>query len=165
MTNVQDLALPIATAMDALVEIANESDALSIEQAIDAREAIDALRRMTSVVIGFLDTQLKTLIESPVERNGRVYVVKNDGKYRPDHNRIKQALEGWALVDRSTGETFDRETAVHRAVELAYSAFVAPSTMPKRALLDQLGLDKNDVAQWEYTGKKIEVFDLERDHE
>jgi hypothetical protein len=147
---------------DVVVAVGESADSMTPEQAAETLDALQRLKAATATAISMVETQLKQTLEQPKVINGRLYAVKRDGKWRPIHARIKAALVGWAIVDRDTGETYNREQAVRRAVDLCYDAYVSPATMPKVGLLTSLGLDKSDVAQFEQTGTRLTITDLEQ---
>lgn len=135
---------------DVLSEIDEITDGLSIEEAVQAREAVVQLMSAARMTLALIDTQLVNTLESPREINGMRYEVrKSDGKWRPDHSKVTPAVKQHAIVDTETGETFDRAAAVERAIKMMEDLYVAKSTMPKVGALDNLGLKKWDVAEQE----------------
>jgi hypothetical protein len=150
----------IRAVVDFVDAIATDADSLPVDQAAELFELLGLLKRSVSTALDAVSTALSSRLEQPQVVDGKRYEVTVVGKWRPQHPAIKRLLVGWALVDRDTGESFDREQAVQRAVDLTYDAFVAPTTMPKKRLLDALGVDTCDVATWEETGTKLVVTDV-----
>ena len=135
---------------DVLGEIDESTDGLSIEEAVQAREAVVQLMSAARMTLALIDTQLVNTLESPREINGMRYEVrKSDGKWRPDHSKVTPAVKRSALVDTETGEMFEGPAAVERAIKIMTDLYVANSTMPKVGALDKLGLKKWDVADQE----------------
>ena len=100
--------------------------------------------------LGLIDTQLVNTLESPRPINGMLYEVrKSDGKWRPDHMLVDQAVRRVSLIDPETGEMFKGGEAVDRCMGIMADLYRAASTMPKVGGLDKLGLKKWDVAEQE----------------
>lgn len=150
----------VAAMCDMLKDIAEQSDALKADEAVKLLDELLRLKKQAAEVAALVESQAKRVLEQPIQVGSVLYAVKPAGKYRPDHGVVKRSLVDWSLIDRATGETFDREQAVERAVGLCYDAFVAPATMPKKGLLDKLGLDRKDIAHWEQTGTELVRTDI-----
>jgi hypothetical protein len=147
----------IRAIMDVLADVDEASDALSVEDAMALREALVELATRVRTSVGLIDSQLVSVLESPREFNGQLYEVRPDGKWRPDHNRVKAEVKRHSVVDVSTGELRSAPDAVERCMSLLYSLYVAPSAMPKVGALEGLGLDKADVGHYERAGQKVSV--------
>lgn len=145
---------------DVIGGLTADLDSLPLEDAIALLDALGELKRSVNAAHAAVEVALTARLDEPHIIEGKRYEVTRAGKWRPQHPTIKRLLIGWALVDRDTGEAFEREQAVQRAVELTYDAFVAPSAMPKKRLLEALGVDTPDVASWEDTGPKLVVTDV-----
>jgi hypothetical protein len=156
MTLIPDLQ----AATDIVNDAAQASDSFTVEECLGTLETLKTLKSAVNDAISFVETQLKSRLDSPVQVGDTVYALKPAGKWRPDHDRIKSMIAKWSVVDLSTGETFDRDTAVSRAISLCYDAFVAPSTMPKQGILTALGVDKRDIAAWQRTGTDIATMEV-----
>lgn len=145
----------IRAALDVLAEVDELSDGLGIEEAVSYREAVNELFTKVKETLGLIDTQLVNTLESPRPINGMLYEIrKNDGKWRPDHMLVDQAVQQQSLVDTETGEFRDAREAVQAAIAAMDAMYRGPNTMPKVGGLDKLGLKKWDVAEQE-AGKAV----------
>jgi hypothetical protein len=151
--------IDIQVAGDIFDRITEDSDALGIEEAVAVYDALAEAKAKLTVALSLVDTQLRRTLESPREINGQVYYRRKTGKWRPDHRVVVDKIVRRAATDKN-GELRPAIEAAAEAVKLAYMLFVAPKTMPKTAGLDELGLDKRDVASWESTGYEIVVDDV-----
>jgi len=149
----------ILAMVDVLKDIADQSDSLTVDEGVSVVEALSLLKQAVNQLSSLVDTQMVSILEQPRTHNGKVYFRATKGKWRPDHQQIKRVICERASVDVGTGELHDRDTAVRNAVDLAYEAFVSPSTMPKAGLLTKLGVAKESVADFERTGYEIRVED------
>lgn len=151
----------IAAMADVLDGMAEDTDSLSVEAAVALRESVIELRRRAATLLGLIDTQLVSVLESPREFNGIRYSIVNDGKWRPMHSKIKAAVKRDAVaIDTETGEMRSAAEAVDHAVETMYALFVSPSTFPKTGGLDDLSLDKGDVGRFEVSGRKVSTEEV-----
>ena len=140
----------IRAASDVLVDLQNDSDSLDIETAVAYREAVNELMTAVRSTLGLIDMQLVKILESPREINGMRYEVrKSDGKWRPDHMLVDQAVQQQSLIDTSTGEFREPKEAVQEAMAIMSDLYRSASTMPKVGALDKLGLKKWDIAEQE----------------
>jgi hypothetical protein len=145
----------VLAAADVLHDVDENTDSMSIEDAVAMREAVVALMSATRMTLALLDTQLVNTLESPREINGMRYEVrKSDGKWRPDHSKVVPAVRAKACIDMGTGELVDAFAAAERAIAIMEDLYVSASTMPKVGALDKLGLKKWDVAEQE-PGKPV----------
>ena len=139
----------IRAAIDVLVDLQNDSDSLSVEDAVANREAVVELMASCRVTLDLLDLQLIKVLESPRTIAGTLYEIKdNDGKWRPDHSKVQAAVKRASIVN-ADGEVRDTHDAVDQAMITMEDLYVAASTMPKVGALDRLGLKKWDVAEQE----------------
>jgi hypothetical protein len=140
----------VAAMLDVIDDMVEQTDSLGVEDGIKMREAIVELRRRANVLLGLIDTQLISILESPREVNGVRYEVrKSDGKWRPDHSKVVPVVRTNAMVDLETGEIHEGASAVERAISIMEDLYVSPSTMPKVGALEKIGLKKWDVADQE----------------
>jgi hypothetical protein len=155
MSTHPNLLPDVAAMCDVLGELAEKSDSMTIEEAVQLRESIVELRSQAAMVLGLAETQLVTILESPREIDGNRYEVKaSDGKWRPNHSQVIAKVKEVAVVNTDTGEMLSPAQAAERAALLMSNLYVANSTMPKVGALDTLGLKKWDVAVQE-PGKPV----------
>lgn len=144
----------VAAMLDVLNDMCEETDAMSIEDAVFLRESVVELRQSAATLLGLIDTQLVTTLESPRVINGNLYEVrKSDGKWRPDHMPVDAAVRRAAMADEN-GEMHSVGVAVDEAVRIMADLYRAASTMPKIGALEKLGLKKYQVADQE-SGKPV----------
>lgn len=145
----------ILAAGDVLADLEELSDSLSVEDAVAYREAVTDLLTRVKTALGLIDTQLVNTLESPRPINGMLYEVrKSDGKWRPDHMLVDNAVKRVSWIDPETGEIFEGSEAVDRCMAIMADLYRSASTMPKVGALDKLGLKKWDVAEQE-PGKPV----------
>jgi hypothetical protein len=89
----------------------------------------------------------------------KIWRVKPDGKWRPDHAKVRQAILRQAVADEN-GEVRSAENAAKVCYELMMQCYVQPSGLPKVSGLDLLHLSRESTASWQNTGTKIEAIDL-----
>lgn len=147
---------------DVLNDIGEASDTLGVQDGLETHQALTELKRKVTETIGLIETQMVSVLESPRVMEGMRYEVANNGKWRPDHMAIQGAVKKDCVVDEN-GEMRHATDAVDRAISRLYALFVANATMPKTGGLDDLGLDKSDVARFEGSGKKLKVTIAEPD--
>jgi hypothetical protein len=141
-------------------DIVGDVESFDVERALEMLQALQGMASHLRQAIGAVETHLCDVLESPREFNGKLYEIKNAGKWRPDHDEIKNRVRAASAVNAATGELIDRQTAVETAVDIMYDLFVSPSTMPKTGGLERLGLDKPDVADFERQGKRVSILDV-----
>ena len=149
---------------DVLNELANDSDSLSPDEAIAALEALRDLQSVVRRTESMVETALKGHLEDGTrELGGRVYALKADGKWRYRHDDIDRAVLAKAKylsTDHETGEV-DYELVPIFVIKLMAGLYRSTSTVPKKYALKAIGVDDTPkVADWEHTGKKIEIIDL-----
>lgn len=153
-----DLLHPdIAAMMDVLGEWGEHSDGFSVEHAVLMRESVVELRRKAGELLGLIDTQLISILESPREFNGQRYRVAKDGKWTPDHGKVVAAVKTRALINRETGELRGSSEAVEEAMRLMADCYVSPSGFPKTGALERMGMEKSDVGRFDGKGQRIAV--------
>lgn len=153
----EPIGIPDVAAMaDVLDDLAEHFEEYSLEHLLALRDALVELAKQTGRINSLIKSQLLVLAKEPVRtRDGRVLYSEPDGKYRPDHDKIKAAIVSRAVFD-DNGETISNPTIVAvRAVDLAYKCFVAPSDMPKKGGLAAIDRRSTQVADWEQTGYKL----------
>ena len=141
--------------MDVLADVDENSDSLDVETAVAYREALQEMMGRLRMTLSLIDTQLVSVLESPRPINGNLYEVrKSDGKWRPDHSKVDNAVKRVSQIDPETGEMFKGGEAVDRCMAIMADLYRSASTMPKVGALDKLGLKKWDVAEQE-PGKPV----------
>jgi hypothetical protein len=147
--------------LDVLDDIAARADNLTPEYAAPIYEALGGLASKVRDVRGLYETRLKVTLEQPQVIGSKAYAVKQDGKWRPDHQAIKSNIISTAILDVATGELRDPTDAAAMAVDLTYDLFVAERTEPKVTGLVRIGFkDKKSASQWEHTGTRLVVTEL-----
>jgi hypothetical protein len=145
---------------DVLAQLEEASDSLDLDQAIAFKAAVGRVVAKAQSTLGLLRSQaIATISDTPdraVVRGGRVYAVKDTGKWRPDQNLVRRVVATKAVAAGEDGEMVSAFEAAARAVDMMYSLYVAPKDMPKATGLESLGLEKSDVAHWEKTGTELE---------
>ena len=145
----------IRAAMDVLADVDENSDSLDVETAVAYREALQEMMGRLRMTLSLIDTQLVNVLESPRPINGNLYEVrKSDGKWRPDHMLVDNAVRRVSAIDPETGEMFKAGEALDRCIAIMADLYRSASTMPKVGALDKLGLKKWDVAEQE-PGKPV----------
>ena len=145
----------VLASIDVLNDVDEDTDSMSIEDAVAMREAVITLMSAARMTLALIDTQLVTTLESPREINGMRYEVKkSDGKWRPDHMPVDAAVFRHSVADPETGELMDARMAAQAAIDMMADLYRSASTMPKTGALDKLGLKKWDVAEQE-PGKPV----------
>ncbi len=78
---------------DVLDLIAEESDTMSLERAVELKDALGAMKAKLEATIGLLrTTAIRVLDDSPAKSaivGGRVLTAKPTGKWRPDQGKIR----------------------------------------------------------------------------
>jgi len=150
----------ILATCDVLADVDETSDSLGIEDAVELLQAVKEMIAAARVTVGLLETQLCEILESPRVIDGRMYEIKNDGKWRPDHSKVEAEVKRRSVVNTDTGEMVSAPAAVERAMGFMRKLYVSPQGMPKVGGLEALGLDKPDVARWEQQGKRLSVQEV-----
>ena len=145
---------------DVFRDVDELSDSLDIESAVELLQAAKTVAKSLRTTIGLIETQLCNTLESPRTIDGRLYEVKSDGKWRPDHSKVQAAVKQHSMVDTQTGEMFDTSGAVDRCMTIMHNLYVSPQGMPKVGGLEQIGLDKPDVAHYDRVGKRLSVQEV-----
>lgn len=158
MTTIHD----VEAISDVLNDIGEASDSMGVQDGLEMHRTLTELKRKVGETIGLIESQMISILESPRVMEGMRYEVANDGKWRPDHMAIQGAVKKDCVVDEN-GELRHATDAVDRAITRLYALFVANATMPKVGGLEDLGLDKSDVARFESKGKKLKVTIAEPD--
>lgn len=143
---------------DVITWLADGADDMTLEQAIEMRDALDGLAKMIGQTQSILEARaLKLLDGQPAKIGDKVYIEKSKGVWRPDQSKIRTRVAMMSSCD-DKGEMLPPRDAAEKAVGLMYDLFVSPSTMPKQGGMKKLGLTAKDVAHWETTGRVLDVI-------
>jgi hypothetical protein len=156
-TNIHD----VEATGDVFGQVGEMSDSLSREAAIAFKEALGRAKKRLEDALGLVNTQIIRTLDSPVVVGKRKWYLTDDGKWRPDHARVRKLIVDAVSTPNHAGEVPTAKEAATQAVELTMRCYVSPATVPKKEGLDRLGVAKTAVARWEKTGTKIETEDLE----
>ena len=148
---------------DVLDQISINSEALSVEDALEVREGLGMLKSSVYKLSKKIEEQIKDRLEAQPQQVGdKIYEVIPKGKWRTNHDQVRNLICDRAQVDPETGEIFPTLQAVQRAVDLVYSAYVARADTPKAAFLREFGVTVEAVSLWEETGKDLVVKQAEK---
>lgn len=150
----------VAATGDVFDAVAELSDSYTVEEAIAMREALNQARGQLDAAVGLVNTQIRQLLDSPRQVGSKLYFLADDGKYRPDHKVIRAAIVSRSVADEN-GELRTPDVAAALAYELTMRTFVMPSSKPKKDGLDRLGLTMRAACNWEKTGTRVQVRELE----
>jgi hypothetical protein len=160
-TNIHD----VEATGDVFGQVGEMSDSLSMTDAIAFKEALGRAKKRLEDALGLVNTQIIRTLDSPVEVGKKRWFLTDDGKWRPNHDRVRKLIVDAVATPNHAGEVPTAKEAAQQAVELTMRCYAMPSTMPKKDGLDRLGVAKTAVARWEKTGTKIETEDLEEPDE
>jgi hypothetical protein len=158
-TNIHD----VEAAGDVFDKVAEGSD--DITKAEDAIAMLEELGRVMNKIQSarsMVKTQLQKLLDSPVQIGGKVWLMQNEYKQRPDHEAVRKAILGLATVNED-GEVRSAGEAAVMAYELTKRCYIEPSGLPKVEGLKRLGLDRAAVTHKELVGKKVTAIDVQGD--
>jgi DNA-binding transcriptional ArsR family regulator len=154
--------------MDVLRELAEDSDSLGVDEALAAIEALGLLQSELRRTLSMVETAAKTHLESGARQLGsRVYALKPEGKWRYRHDDIDRTVLKTSLREAiDSNGVIEPEAAARWAIRWMAALYRAPSTVPKSGALEDLGFKKRRaIADWETTGRKIEVIDMDAPEE
>lgn len=143
---------------DVLDLIAEESDEMSLERAVELKDALGLMKAKLEATIGLLRTSAIRVLDDTPDRSaivgGRVLTAKPTGKWRPEQSKIRSRVVGMSAFD-ANGEAVPAVEAAANAVNFMYDLFVAPKDFPKASGLEKLKLTKDDVGEFERTGTEL----------
>jgi hypothetical protein len=155
----------LLAAQDVIDALAEHSDTLSLEQAIQMMEILANLTSVVRRADQLVQTQVYRLLEQPRVLGNRRYVRGANYTKRYDHARIARMIKDQALIDRETGELRAARDAVNAALHMALQIYTSDSTPAKQnALRRLLGIGdviEENVATDVKTGTTIHVYDLD----
>lgn len=143
---------------DVLNELAEEADGASLPRLLELEDALVEVARMLKNTQSLITTAMLQQTREPRRVGSTIYHAETVGKWRPDHRAIRNKVIGRAVYDDDGELIHEPYIAATRAVEICYSMFVSPSSMPKKEGLREIGVEPPEVAEWENTG-----FELKRD--
>lgn len=165
----------VAAATDFLDQVADQSDSMEAETALDFRLELERLKKKCADVISDIDTQLKRVLEGNVERHGRrYYKSRKKTTVRFEHGKIagrvikvateavQEDFEDMAGRGMTPGEKLIATRTAQRSVDLMQRLYVTDSTDAKIGALNSLGLSSDrknpkSVRTW-HEGEEIIDF-------
>ena len=141
---------------DVLDQITVRTESMSVEEALEARDGIAILKSSVARMSKAIEKMLLERLEQPKQVGDRIIAVKPKGKWRTNHAQVRTLICHRACVDLDTGQIFNAQDAVQRAVDLVYRAYVTRSDVPTMAFLREFGFKtKQEVSFWEETGTEL----------
>lgn len=147
---------------DVLNDLAENSDSLSAEEAVRAREDLAQLEAVLKRTYSMVETALRRHLEAGSrEQGGKVYALAQSGKWRYRHRDILNKIADQAARPDADGVLPTALDAARAAAKMTFETYSSNSTKPKETQRRNLGFQQTeDVADWEKTGTEIEVVDL-----
>lgn len=137
--------------------ITDQIETFTIEQAVTFCDLLEDVGKRIAAARHACEAKAKALLDGqPATIAGKVYIEEATGKWRPQQPKIRERVAVMAAHD-SSGRALSATVAAQRAVDLMYALFVSPSQMPKQGGMKQLGLQNEDIAEWEETGSQLKV--------
>ena len=131
---------------------------MQFERAVILRNAVRQLIAEGRETLSLLETELLRQVEgAPRQVDGVNFMAVKDYKESFRHDAIEGGVVGAAIsaaTDRSTGE-IDAHEAARQAAHLMRRLYVSPSVTAKKTVLDDLGIDRKEVIESEYRGRKL----------
>lgn len=152
----------ILAAIDVIRQATQEADDSDFERAVALRNAIRSLVSESRTAIGMLEAEmLRQVEESPRQFGGVNFMAVRDYRESFRHDEIEGGVVGAAIsaaTDRATGE-IDPKEAARQAAYMMRRLYVSPSTTAKKTELDRLGLERKEVVEREYRGRRLHEVD------
>lgn len=156
-----EISIPDLQAVgDVAASLAEQSDHLSAEQAIELLEAARRAQMSLKLAVDMLESRALAVIEQPILVGRTAWSKVSSFKKRPEQSRIdSHVFRACALtVD---GEVVDSASdAVQAAIEAMKALYVSPSTVPKVGGARALGLELDDIVVLEHTGWELKRTEL-----
>lgn len=146
---------------DVAVWLAEQSDALSAEQAVELLSEARLVHKSLGLAIDMLEAQALRLIEQPILVGTTAWSKKPTFKKRPDRPKIMARVAQLAVADSDTGEIREPQAVADAAIKLMADLYVSPSTVPKVGGVTALGYKMDDVVSDEHTGFELKRTELE----
>jgi len=161
-----DMSMPaeISAMCDALDKFLIDSEALSIEDAVEVWKELPRLKSKANLLSRAIDKRVKDQLEGQTRQFGDLVIeVVPKWKWRTNHQQVKSLIIEFAQNNPVTGEFYPTGQAVQRAVDFVYSAYVTWADQPKSAFLREFGLTVEDVSLREETGRDLHVKQADED--
>lgn len=146
---------------DIAVWLAEESDQMSAEQAVELLTEARKVHRALGNAIALLETQALKTIEQPILVGTTAWSKKPAFKKRPRQQAIAHTVEALATRPDVNGEVPPAYEVAERAVKMMSDLYVSPSTLPKVGGVKALGLEMNDVVDEEHTGFELKATEID----
>jgi hypothetical protein len=146
---------------DVAAWLAEQSDSLSAEQAVEMLSEARKVHRAFALAIDMLETQALQLIEQPILVGHTAWAKKPVLKKRPRQGQIAATVEAMAARPDENGEFPPAFEVASKAVTLMAALYVSPSTLPKVGGVKALGLEMTDVVDEEHTGFELKATELD----
>lgn len=147
----------IQAASDVANLIAELSDSMSVDAAVEYRVALVAHQAKVKFAIDMLDTQLVKTLELPRTVGGWVHQVRRKKEtVRFDHEAIARVVREEAVRDKEGMLVGPREAA-EKAVVLMSDIYLSPSSKAKIGALKDLEIDRKDVESFERGDLYVDV--------
>lgn len=146
---------------DVVQLLAESSDSLTTEQAIELIEAARKAQQSLKAAIEMLEAQAISTIERPLLMGNVVWTKVPSVKKRPVPNIIDKAVLTFSAHPDGDGVMPTAYEAAQTAINMMKGLYVSPSTVPKVGGVKALGLDMGDVCTEEHTGYELKRTELE----
>lgn len=145
---------------DVAASLAEQSDMLSAEKAIELLEAARKAQMSLRLAVDMLESRALATIEQPILIGRTAWSKVASFKKRPDQARLdSHVFRACALT--IDGELVDSPTdAVQAAIEAMKALYVSPSTVPKVGGVRALGLELDDITALEHSGWELKRTEL-----
>lgn len=154
----------LRAAIDVVDQLAERSDSLRVDEAVEALEALAQLGNAVKQAMVLIESGAANQLEQPRVIGNRRYVKANRYTRRFNHERIAKMIAVQASINNITGEIASAVKAAETATYLMREIYVSHSTDAKmgalRALLGVGDPFAENLARNEHTGTKVEVYDL-----
>jgi hypothetical protein len=156
----------LEAAIDVVDDIARDSEQLSVEDAVNALDALERLAAAIREAMSLVETQAVQQLEQPKVVNGRRYVRHDEYKRRFNHDRIAKMVADRAIADRN-GELLSTKDAVRNAANLMRKIYVSDSSTAKVGMIRHyLGVGdvtEENLAHDEWARATVRVYSLEEE--
>lgn len=150
----------LAAIGDVAARLAEQSDSLSAQQAIELLGAAQLAAKALSIAMGLLEAQALKTLEQPIIVGGTAWAKKPTYKDRPDQTLIARVVTEKAAQPDANGEVPTAVDAAEAATKMMQALYVSPSTKPKVGGVTALGLRMEDVCAEEFVGHHLKQTEL-----
>ena len=122
-------------------------------------ELYDALRTVSAALVdtlGLVHSALLKAAAEPARVGDEIVYANRAGKWRPNQTAVELLARERAKHDKNGERIEDVDVAVHEAVKVCAAMWRSALTMPKQGALDAMGVDKRDVASWQFTHYELQ---------